>query len=305
MLADFYKKMVLIRKFEEKLNELSLKGLIFGTTHLYIGQEAVAVGVISALSKSDIVFSNHRSHGHFLAYCQDVLGLSLELLGKKDGVCAGRGGSQHLCKNNFYSNGILGNTVPVATGAALAEKLKNTNNIVAAFIGDGTLGQGVLYESLNFASLWNIPILFVLENNYYQQATHIKDAVRGDMQLRAKAFGIEGTEIFGNDVESVFNESKKAVQYIRKKNRPYWLICNTYRQCGHSRSDDLCYRSRQEENEWKKKDPIILLRKKITAKKAQEIEKDCAKIISKNFTEAMQAAFPSAESLNYGSHNLC
>lgn len=287
--------MLLIRIFEEKVGELFLKGLLFGTTHQYIGQEAVAVGVIGALSGSDIIFSNHRSHGHFLAYCADAQALASELMGKENGVCGGRGGSQHLCKNNFYSNGILGSTVPVATGAAFAEKLKGSGNIAVAFIGDGTLGQGVVYESLNLASLWNIPILYVLENNYYQQATHINDAVAGDIMLRAKAFGLEGSEVFGNDVELVFEESKKAVRYVRENSRPYWMICDTYRQCGHSKSDDLCYRSREEEAEWSAKDPLLLLKNKIDRRSAEKIEEECRRIVNESFEKAMQAAFPGNE----------
>ena len=164
MLVELYKKMVLIRKVEESLLDLFSKGKLFGTTHTYIGQEANAVGIISNMNKDDIIFSNHRCHGHYLTFTDDVKGLIAELMGKNTGVCGGKGGSQHICKGNFYSNGVQGGIVPNAVGMAYAEKKLGRKSITAVFLGDGTLGQGVVYEAMNIASLWSLPIIFVIEN---------------------------------------------------------------------------------------------------------------------------------------------
>src|SRR5215204_416232 len=167
-----YERMYLIRRFEETLLGLFSEGKIAGTTHTYIGQEANAVGVIAHLEqKRDVVVSNHRCHGHYLAFTGDVDGLLREVMGREGGVCGGKGGSQHLWSGNFFSNGVLGSTVPVAAGMALAERERGSDAVTTAFIGDGTLGQGVVYETLNLASLWRLPLLFVLENNSYAQST--------------------------------------------------------------------------------------------------------------------------------------
>ena len=169
-LAAFYERMFFIRRFEETLLDLFSLGKLVGTTHTYIGQEANAVGIIDHLDPAvDVVFSNHRCHGHYLAFADDPFGLMCEVMGKGPGVCGGKGGSQHLCRGNFYSNGVLGSIVPVATGIALAEKKKGSGAVSTVFLGDGTLGEGVTYESLNIASLWKLPVLFVVENNHYAQ----------------------------------------------------------------------------------------------------------------------------------------
>ena len=164
--------MYFIRRFEESLLDLFSAGKIDGTVHTYVGQEADAVGVVDHLERErDVIVSNHRCHGHYLAFTDDAAGLMLEIMGKKGGTCGGKGGSQHLCNGNFYSNGVLGSTLPVAAGMALAEKQRGTGAVTVAFLGDGTLGQGVVYETLNLASLWRLPILFVVENNFYAQST--------------------------------------------------------------------------------------------------------------------------------------
>ena len=165
-------RMLLIRTVEERLLRLFAGGKLFGTTHTCIGQEACAVGVVGALDlERDIIFSSHRCHGHFLMYTDDPTSLIAEILGRQTGVCSGRGGSQHLCVRNFHSNGVQGGIIPVATGVALAEKLKRTGAVTVCFLGDGTLGEGVIYEAFNLASLWRLPILYVLEHNQYAQST--------------------------------------------------------------------------------------------------------------------------------------
>ena len=164
-LSELYKKMLLIRYFEEGVLKLFKQGKLFGTTHAYIGQEANAVGVITNLNKSDIVVSNHRCHGHYITHKENPFALLCEMMGKKDGLCSGRGGSQHICDDGFFSSGILGGTMPLAAGLAYSEKFYKTGNIVAVFIGDGALGEGVLYETLNFVSKWELPLLIIVENN--------------------------------------------------------------------------------------------------------------------------------------------
>ena len=301
MIKKFYGQMLLIRLFERKIEELFTKGLLFGTTHACIGQEAVAVGVTSALKKSDLITSNHRGHGHFIAFTGDVEGLMSEIMGKATGVCAGRSGSQHLCSSNFFSNGITGGMTPVATGMALAEKLNKKKNLVAAFFGDGALGEGVIYESMNIASLWKLPILYVLENNQYAMSTHISSGIAGSMAARGKAFGIETDELSTNDVEIIASRTAKVVAKIRKTSRPHLLIINTYRLCGHSKSDDLNYRARKEENAWQKKDPIKLLGKKLDRNTKEKILTDCTGRIDAALKAAQDAPFPAVDTLYEGS----
>jgi len=258
MLADLYEKMLLIRTFEESLTELFQKGLLRGTTHCCIGQEAVAVGVLRAMTPDDIVISNHRGHGHFLAFTGDIEGLIAEIVGNQTGVCAGRGGSQHLHSGNFYSNGITGGMVPVATGMSFAEKAKGTGRKVVAFLGDGALAQGVVYESWNIASLWELPILYVIENNLYAMSAHISAHLSGSIKNRADAFDITAEEVSTNDVQDIFDSTSDLISAINYRAAPKVLICNTYRFSGHSKSDDLSYQPDNEIQEWYQKDPINL-----------------------------------------------
>ena len=194
-LEELYKKMLMIRYFEQEVLKLFEQGQLFGTTHAYIGQEANAVGVITNLKKSDIVISNHRCHGHYITHKQNPYALLCEMMGKEDGLCAGRGGSQHICDDGFFSNGVQGGIMPLSAGLAYSEKFNKTGNIVVVFIGDGTLGEGVLYETLNIVSKWELPLLIVLENNRYAQSTKIEHALAGRISERFTAFDIETEEI--------------------------------------------------------------------------------------------------------------
>ena len=257
-----YKKMVLIRKFEELLLDLFSKGKLFGTTHTYVGQEAIAVSVMEHLNEADVVFSNHRCHGHFLAKENDPEGLLAEIMGRRNGVCGGRGGSQHLHKNNFYSNGIQGGTVANALGMAFAEKYNQTGNIVVVFMGDGTWGEGISYESLNMASLWGVPLLVVVENNRYAQSTPLELNLAGSIIQRVQAFDIEVDEVESNDVAVLYPKFEEAVRFIREKQKPFVQIVNTYRLNAHSKGDDD--RSKDEVKKWWKKEPLQYLETKIS-----------------------------------------
>ena len=262
--------MYLIRRVEETLLELFSKGLLVGTTHTCIGQEACAVGVINALDKDkDIIFSNHRGHGHFLAYSGDLVGLLGEVMGKSIGVCGGIGGSQHLCKKNFYTNGVQGGIVPVATGMAFAEKLKGSGAIVVVFIGDGTLGQGVVYEAFNISSLWELPILFVLEDNKYAQSTPSYMQHAGNIAQRASIFNIESSELEVNDVMDVYKSALYAVKYVREKIKPFFLVLHTYRLAPHSKGDD--FRPKEELEYYRKRDPLMTLRDRLVSNNENDV----------------------------------
>lgn len=251
-----YINLLVIRRFEENLLHLFGENKLFGTTHTCIGQEAVAIGVMSAAEEGDVVFSNHRCHGHFIAYSHHPELLLKEIMGKKHSLCDGRGGSQHIQYQNFFTNGVQGGIVPNAVGAALSQKRKRTDHMVFVFLGDGTLGQGIVYESMNLAALLEVPVLFVVENNGYAMSTKTSDAVSGRISDRALAFGIEASEVDGNDVEAVTDKTKSAVEYVRGGKGPFMLVCNTYRLAAHSKGDD--FRPSEEISEHKKQDPILL-----------------------------------------------
>lgn len=233
-----YRRMRFIRRFEERLLDLFEEGLLNGTTHACIGQEADCVGVIEHLKPGDHIFSNHRCHGHYLAWTGDALGLLAEIMGKSAGVVGGIGGSQHLCAPGFKSNGILGGTVPAAAGIALGMKLSGGFDVSVAFIGDGTFGEGVLYETLNIASLWKLPLLLVVENNAYAQSTPIAANFAGDMRARFDAFGIEAERLDSTDIHAIDQAAQRQIAAVREDRSPRALIIDTYRLCHHSKSDD-------------------------------------------------------------------
>jgi TPP-dependent pyruvate/acetoin dehydrogenase alpha subunit len=274
VLEALYEQMVLIRRVEETLLDLYGAGKLVGTTHTCIGQEANAVGVISNLEPArDVVFSNHRCHGHYLAFTGDVEGLLAEVMGKATGTCGGKGGSQHLCNGNFYSNGVLGSTVPVATGMALAEKRKATGAITVVFIGDGTLGQGVVYEALNMASLWSLPALYVVENNFYAQSTPSRLALAGGIPDRAMAFGIETAQLATTDVEEIRAASAEAVDRVRSTGRPSFLVLDTYRFSPHSKGDDN--RDPSEIEARRALDPLRIVSGRLGDRERQRAERAC------------------------------
>ena len=238
-LAYLYQKMFLIRLFEETLLNLFSLGHLRGTVHTCIGQEACAVGVVGALdSTQDTVCSNHRGHGHFLAFNDDTQGLLAEVLGLKSGICGGKGGSQHLHAGNFYSNGILGGMVPVATGMALAQKLAGKKGISAVFAGDGAMSEGIIYEALNMASLWQLPLLLVIEHNQIAQSTPWMLEHGSVIEGRPASFGVPTETVDGNDVQAVRTLTEKTVARMRETPGPRCLLLHTYRLGPHSKGDD-------------------------------------------------------------------
>lgn len=281
----FYRSMLRIRRFEETVLDNFSKGLFTGTTHTYIGQEANAVGILANIEPDDIVVSNHRCHGHFLAYGGDMRGLFAELMGKSTGICGGRGGSQHLHWRNFYSNGILGGTAPIAVGMSLAEKYKNNNNVTVIFIGDGTLGEGVLYESLNMAGLWSVPILFVLENNQIAQTTPIELNLSGEIPSRFSAFGIEVQQLDTSNVNQIQSAAGQLINSARNIVKPQALILNTFRFGPHSKGDDT--RPKEEiEQIRRSRDPILLMADRIDPKLISEINDEVILEVAKALDRA-------------------
>jgi TPP-dependent pyruvate/acetoin dehydrogenase alpha subunit len=282
--------MFLIREFEEAVLRLFAQGELSGTTHAYIGQEADAVGLLAHLTTDDIVVSNHRCHGHYLAAFNDPEGLLKELMGKADGVCGGMGGSQHLHRQNFYTNGVLGGTLPWAAGMALAEKLKGTGRITVAFMGDGALGEGVVYETFNIASLWRLPMLFVIENNRYAQSTPVELQLAGSITARAQAFGIETAELETTDVEAIYHQAQGITRLVRSEGRPFCWVLHTYRLCPHSKGDD--HRDPAELARYAERDPIRIARQRLHPELAGEIEARCRYRIERAIEAARAAPSP-------------
>jgi acetoin:2,6-dichlorophenolindophenol oxidoreductase subunit alpha len=260
-----YRQIVRIRVFEEHVNQLYTRALMPGLAHLYIGQEAVAVGVCAALRNDDYITSTHRGHGHCLAKGASPDLMFAELLGKEAGYCRGKGGSMHIADpgtGNLGANAIVAGSVGIATGAALSAKRLATDRVAVCFFGEGALGQGVLYEVMNIAQLAKLPVIYVCENNLYTEYTHYTETTAGDIPARATAFGLQTETVDGQDVRAVYAASKKLVDAARRGNGPAFLLCNTYRYHGHHVGDinREYYRSKSEEQHWKsERDPIQLL----------------------------------------------
>lgn len=291
--ALFYERMYRIRRFEETLLEMFSAGALNGTTHTCIGQEADAVGVIDHLDPArDVVVSNHRCHGHYIAFTGDMPGLLSEVMGRADGTCSGKGGSQHLCRGNFFTNGIQGSIVPVATGMALAERERGAGGVVTVFIGDGTLGQGAVYESLNMAGLWGLPLLVVVENNLYAQTTPVRLAVAGSIPGRAEAFGVAAAHLATTDVEEVHAAAGTAVAHVRDTGRPYFLAIDTYRFSPHSKGDDV--RDPAEVESFRRHDPLTILGERLDADRRARIEAACEAELAHAVARAHEAPLAGA-----------
>lgn len=267
-LLEYYREMLLIRRFEEKAGQLYGMGLINGFCHLYIGQEAVVVGMQHCLKKGDAVITSYRDHGHMLATGMEANGIMAELTGRKDGFSKGKGGSMHMFsrEKNFYGgHGIVGAQVPLGAGIAFALKYKKTDNVCLAYYGDGSANQGQVYEAYNMAALWKLPVIFICENNEYAMGTSVKRASAvTEFYKRGEAFGIPGVQVNGMDVEAVREAGEAAVARARAGDGPTLLEMKTYRYRGHSMSDPAKYRTREEVDAFREtRDPIDSLKKKL------------------------------------------
>jgi TPP-dependent pyruvate/acetoin dehydrogenase alpha subunit len=307
---DMYRRMVMIRLFEEQVNDLYTRALMPGLAHLYIGEEAVAVGVCEALNPDDYITSTHRGHGHCLAKGAALDRMFAELLGKEAGYCKGKGGSMHIADpdtGNLGANAIVGGSAGIATGAAFSAKCLGTGRVAVCFFGDGALGQGLLYEVMNMAALWKLPIIYVCENNLYNEYTHNSETIAGDLLTRAAGFGIEGKSIDGQDVRAVYATAKEIVERVRSGAGPAFLVCQTYRFLGHHVGDVSreYYRSKQEEQMWKtQRDPITLfsdwLVKEKLADRAQldGIQKEVKAEVDRAVQFATAAPYPSPDKVD-------
>jgi acetoin:2,6-dichlorophenolindophenol oxidoreductase subunit alpha len=263
-LLDMLRRMLTIRRFEERVKKEFADTNVKGFVHLYIGEEAVAVGVCSNLRKDDYVTSTHRGHGHCIAKGVEVNGMMAELFGKKTGTCKGKGGSMHIADlelGMLGANGIVGGGLPIAIGAALSSKYRKSDQVAVAFFSDGALNQGTFHESMNIASIWKLPAIFVCENNGFAEATSIKyhTSVK-DPTVRAGSYNMPGVRVDGMDVMAVSEAASEAVNRARRGDGPTFIVCDTYRYMGHFEGDDQTYRTKQDVEDWKTKDPILRLR---------------------------------------------
>jgi 2-oxoisovalerate dehydrogenase E1 component len=285
---DLYKEAILIRRVEETFLELFTEGKLNGTVHTCVGQEFSAVAFAGQLQDGDVIFSNHRCHGHYLSFTKDYEGLIAELMGKETGTCGGVGSSQHLCRSNFFSNGIQGGIVPVAAGMALANKLKKNGAIGIVFIGDGTLGQGVVYETMNIASKWGIPLLIVLENNKYSQSALQENVLAGDILTRADAFEIKTAHSDTWNIDELVQSASKSINYVRNNMKPMFHLVDTYRLKPHSKGDDN--RDKEEIAKYYECDPIVLF-----SKLHKDIYQDIVSEINHKITDCIDAIVDNCE----------
>lgn len=291
---ELYRKMLLIRLFEEKALQLYSRSLIRGSTHMYIGQEAVAVGICGALdvSKGDAITSHHRGHGHFIAMGGDVKRMMAELLGKATGYCHGKGGSMHIADRDlgvYGANGIVGGGIAMGCGLALGAVLRREPSVAVTFFGDGAANEGILYESLNLASIWDLPVLFVCENNQYAQTTPAAEMLAGgSVARRADGFNVEGIELDGNDLETVYATAKTKIDEMRTLHRPVLIEAKTYRWRGHWQGDPEVYRSKDEVLSWMKKCPIARFAEHLTTEHG--IAKDALETVENEVVATIEDA---------------
>lgn len=301
-LLNFYKTMYRMRRFEEEIFEFYKKGMMAGLAHLYMGEEAVATGVCAALKEDDYIGSTHRGHGHLVARGADIKKMMAEILGKETGYSKGKGGSMHIMaldKGILGANGIVGAGIPIATGAAYSAKYKGTKQVAVSFFGDGASNEGTFHESLNMASAWDLPIIYVVENNLYGISVDTRDVTNvTDLADRAHGYGIPGVVVDGMNVIAVYETAKEAVARARRGEGPTLIECKTYRWQGHHVGDPATYRSRRNPNEkaeWMKRDPINSLREKIINEKFST-EAEVEKIENKIEEEIQEAVKFAAES---------
>jgi pyruvate dehydrogenase E1 component alpha subunit len=308
--TDMLRKMYEIRFFEETVDDLFARGLVHGTMHLSVGQEASAVGSIFALNKEDYILSTHRGHGHCIAKGADINLMMAEFMGKETGYCRGRGGSMHIADmegRNLGANGVVGGGIPLAVGVALSLQMRRSDEIVMGFFGDGAANQGCFHEALNMAAIWSLPVVYICENNQYgmSMSTHRALAIERIAQ-RAAAYGMPGVTVDGNDVLEVYEAAREAVERARSGAGPTLLECVTYRWKGHSKSDQELYRTKEEVRAWKKKDPIPRFRKLlvnervITEEEAQAIEDEAKHTIAGALEYAQSSPEPDVDTILEG-----
>lgn len=308
-LLDWYRQMVLGRRFEQKCAELYQLGKIGGFLHLYIGQEATAVGSIGARRPQDHIITAYRDHVHALVAGAEPKRLMAELLGKDTGVSRGKGGSMHLAsvEHNYWGGyGIVGGHIPLGTGLALAEQYKGTDAVVLCYMGDGSTNIGYFHESLNMAGVWDLPIIYIVENNKYGMGTSEARASAGTMLAKAAAYGMTGRQVNGMNVIEVYDATREAIDSIHAGQAPQFLEVQTYRYEGHSMGDPLRYRTKEEVEKWRAEDPIGILERHLYAEKLateaelDKIEADVEEVIAEAVEFAEQSPFPAPEALFEG-----
>lgn len=309
-LRTFLSTMYRIRAFEEKVDELFMRGEVHGTTHLSIGEEATATGALAALRSDDYITSTHRGHGHCIAKGADINLMMAELLGKETGYCRGRGGSMHIADvktGNLGANGVVGGGIPIATGVGLSIKLQGSDRVCLCFFGDGASNEGTFHESINMAAIWDLPVIFLCENNQYGMSMSTKRSMRNEtIAQRAQAFGIPGERVDGNDILAVRQVVSQAAQHARSGQGPVLIEAYTYRYKGHSKSDQNRYRTRDEIRDWQQRDPIQRFISVLTAQgmmNQQEItqtESDAYQAIEDAYQFALKSPEPDPEALLEG-----
>jgi pyruvate dehydrogenase E1 component alpha subunit len=305
-----YRRMLMIRLFEENVNDLYTRALMPGLAHLYIGEEAVAVGICEALHTDDYITSTHRGHGHCVAKGAALDRMFAELLGKEAGYCKGKGGSMHIADpdtGNLGANAIVGGSAGIATGAAFAAKRLGNGRVCVCFFGEGALGQGVLYEVMNMAALWKLPVIYVCENNMYNEYTHYSETTAGDILTRATGFGLHTESVDGQDVRAVYATAQKLVNRARAGEGPAFFLANTYRFTGHHVGDVSreYYRAKQEEQQWKgERDPLKLFTEYLTAQKLADqsrfdaIHAEVKAEVDKAVQFALAAPYPNVDKVD-------
>jgi pyruvate dehydrogenase E1 component alpha subunit len=302
-LQSYYRDMLLIRRFEEKAGQLYGMGLIGGFCHLYIGQEAVVVGVQACAKEGDTIITSYRDHGHMLATGMDPKGVMAELTGRRGGYSKGKGGSMHMFsreKGFFGGHGIVGAQVPLGTGLAFSHKYNEDGGVTYCYLGDGAVNQGQVYESFNMAALWKLPVIYIIENNKYGMGTSVaRHSANPDLHERGHAYGIPGKAVDGMDVVNVRKETQGVVDYVREGNGPYILEMETYRYRGHSMSDPAKYRTKEEVSKMRsERDPIDNLRKRLMEEGGmseddlKQIDKDIKGIVAESAEFAQNSPEP-------------
>ncbi|MBU0951268.1 MAG: thiamine pyrophosphate-dependent dehydrogenase E1 component subunit alpha [Elusimicrobia bacterium] len=299
--------MMEIRQFEDKIMDLLAKNIAEGGSHLYAGEEAVAVGSMAAINPEDLITSTHRGHGHCIAKGGKLPELMAEILGKKTGCCKGKGGSLHLADvstGNLGANGVVGGGFGMATGAGLSIKIRKTNQVVLCFFGDGATNQGIFHESLNMAGVWKLPVIYICENNLYGMSVSVKRASAvEDLAKKAVPYAMPSEHVDGMDILAVKDVVSKYAKYAREGKGPSLIVCSTYRYYGHSRSDPRVYRTKEEEKFWKEKDCILSFSRKLeqakilTREEIDAIEKEVNKEIEEATKFAIESPLPEPEAL--------